>query len=216
MANGNSSVTIVSSFSGNLFNVKKAFEALGANVIVTSCIEKVLDADRLVMPGVGSASSAISVLNKTGMRSAILRYAEFERPLLGICLGMQLLCETCTEHDTKEGLGLFSASVEPLHPLKINGIPEKLPRVGWYAIGKPNMQNWNQGVLGNVRPSTPMYFSHSYHVKLKEKSYEYANCEYGGDTITAAVSSNNIHGVQFHPELSAAVGLTVLETFLSL
>ena len=191
---------------GNLFSLASSFAAVGAEAEIVSDEAGLARADRLILPGVGAFRDAADKLRATGLDRAILSECGRGKPLLGICLGMQMLFEKSYEYGEHEGLGLMKGSVKPIRDV----IPEeyKIPHIGWNALRliRPDCP-----IFRDVRDGDHMYFVHSYHA---------ANCgdsvcavtEYGGE-LTAAVWKDNIFGCQFHPEKSGAVGLSVLRAF---
>ena len=192
-------IAIVDYGAGNLTSVKKALDALGQDAVITSNPERVSEADKLIVPGVGHFA-ATSALNCTGLREAIRTAIERERPFLGICLGMQWMFAASTEAPDLAGLGLFAG--ECTH------FPEsvKSPHVGWNNLALVGESQLVRGLPAKAF----VYFTHSYRVPVIEQTV--ATCEYGGP-FSAAVEQGRIFGVQFHPEKSGDVGLRILENF---
>lgn len=195
-------IAIVDYGAGNLTSVKKALDALGQKSIITSNPECVLEADRLIVPGVGHFA-ATSALNCTGLREAIRVAIERERPFLGICLGMQWMFAASTEAPDLPGMGWF--------PGECTHFPEnvKSPHVGWNDLALVG----NSKLLRGIPPKAFVYFTHSYRAPLIEQTV--ATCEYGG-VFSAVVEQGRIFGVQFHPEKSGSVGKRLLENFCGL
>ena len=191
---------------GNLFSLKSSFAFLGKEVTVTSDPEILAKADRLILPGVGAFEDAARKLRESGLDRVVLSEAAKGKPLLGICLGMQMLFEKSYEYGEHQGLGLIKGSVKPMRP--VIGDALKVPHIGWNALsfGKeksPLFRYINEGDF--------VYFVHSYYGADCEESV-IATTEYGA-TITAAVASGNVYGTQFHPEKSGQVGLAILRAF---
>jgi len=206
-------VTIVDYGVGNLLSVSRALEHCGADVRLSDSPEDVTAADRLVLPGVGAFRDGMNELAKRGLDDALKRYAETNRPFLGICLGMQMMLDESEEFGVHAGLGMIRGSVR--------AIPEapkrKIPHVGWSPITRPEGRTWNGTVLEGLEPGQhSAYFVHSYSASTADGSNVLATCEYDGCTLTAAVQSGPRYGCQFHPEKSGPVGLSILRRFLEL
>ena len=190
---------------GNLFSLKSSLAALGTEVIVTSDAEVLEGADQIILPGVGAFEDAAEKLRATGLDKVIKDLAEKGKPLLGICLGMQMLFEKSYEYGEHEGLGLIEGAVKPIEEV----IPEnyKIPHIGWNAL---NFKG-ESPLFKYVSDGDYVYFVHSYYAADCDSSV-IASSEYGAD-LTAAVSKGNIYGCQFHPEKSGTVGLNILKAF---
>ena len=191
---------------GNLFSLKSSFAAIGQEAIVSSDPEELRAADKLILPGVGAFGDAAEKLHSTGLDSVLLEEVKKGKPLLGICLGMQMLFETSYEYGEHRGLGLLKGAIRPIAEV----IPKdyKIPQIGWNALKfeKPDCPLWKY-----IKEGDYVYFVHSYHASGCEDSLA-ASTEYGG-TLTAAVWKDNIYGCQFHPEKSGTVGLNILRAF---
>lgn len=189
---------------GNLFSLKSSLKQLGLEAVVTADADTICKADRLILPGVGAFADAMAKLEATGLVPVMKEEAE-RKPLLGICLGMQLLFEKSFEYGEHEGLGLLKGSVVPMQGV----IPAelKIPHIGWNALKfvkkSPLFRFINEGDC--------VYFVHSYYATDCSDSV-IATAEYGAE-LTAAVESGNIKGCQFHPEKSGYVGLNILRAF---
>ena len=207
-------VTIVDYGVGNLFSVRKALEKCGANVVLSADPDVLLKSDRLVLPGVGAFGGAISELQRLGLAETIQKFAASGKPLLGICLGMQLLFDESEEFGLHAGLGLIPGRVVPIPSISSNGDKLKIPHIGWISLNPSIPKNsWEGTVLSNVKPDDYVYFVHSFMAEPENLSDQLANCLYGGHSITAVVAHRNIIGCQFHPEKSGKVGLSILQTF---
>lgn len=190
---------------GNLASVNKAFSFIEYDSIITSDHEEILAADKVVLPGVGAFADAMDSLDKTGMISVIKQIAQKGTPLLGICLGMQLLFDYSTEGGEKvEGLGLLKGYVNHF-PIDM-GL--KVPHMGWNSL---DIRQEN-GIFSGIGPKSYVYFVHSYYLTAENQSDVAAVCEYG-IRFDAAVGRGNIMGTQFHPEKSGDVGLNILKNF---
>ena len=193
---------------GNLFSLKSSFAAIGEACVVTGDPQEIRRADRLILPGVGAFEDAARKLRATGLDRVILEEARRGKPLMGICLGMQLLFDRSLEYGTHRGLGLIPGTVAPIADSITPGL--KIPHIGWnilHFVGK-------SGIFKDVEEGEHVYFVHSYHAVGCE-AYTTAVTEYGG-TLTAAVQNGSVYGCQFHPEKSGEVGLRILRAFSEL
>ncbi len=190
---------------GNLASVNKAFSFIGVESAVTSSAEEILAAERVVLPGVGAFADAMESLEKNNMVSVVKKVAEKGTPLMGICLGMQLLFDYSTEGgDRVEGLGLLEGSVTQF-PLDM-GL--KVPHMGWNSLSISQ----DRGIFKGIKQNSYVYFVHSYFLTAKNSGDVAATCQYGIG-FDAAVARGNIMGTQFHPEKSGDVGLDILRNF---
>ena len=189
---------------GNVYSVCNALKHLGYQFILTSDPEKISQAEKLILPGVGSFAEASARLDQNGMRDCIRKEVLVNRkPFLGICLGMQLLADEGEEGGLSQGLGLIRARVS-----KLRCDPQiyRLPHIGWNDV-----TNRGMAVLNGVESGSCFYFVHSYEIMLKEEC-SYATSDYGVEFI-AAVQKEHIVGTQFHPEKSQFKGLKILKDF---
>lgn len=209
-------VTVADYGTGNLLSVCRALEYCGAEVMLASTAQQVVAADRLVVPGVGSFAACMEGLRRTGLDDAICRHASAGRPLLGICVGMQMLFEASEEFGNHAGLALLAGQVFRIPATCRDGTPHKVPHIGWNAIHPVDERSWHNTILESVTPGSAAYFVHSFTAAPTQTEVRLANADYDGCRITATVSRNNIHGCQFHPEKSAAVGLAILGKFMRL
>lgn len=189
---------------GNLRSVKKALEAVGATVIQTSESYEILEAEKVILPGVGAFQDGISGLQNRNLIPTLNKIKQRKIPLLGICLGMQLLFETSSEMGNTQGLGFFKGEV-----LKFSDNGLKIPQTGWNQIETIN----DSPLLDGVEDQSYVYFNHSYYCKPLESMDIIAQTEYGVD-YASAVQKGSIYGVQFHPEKSQNIGLAILKNFV--
>ena len=191
---------------GNLFSLRSSFEAIGAQTFVSGDEKELAKADKLILPGVGAFGDAAEKLRQTGLDIFVRQQAEKGVPLMGICLGMQLLFEKGYEYGEHDGLGLLKGSVVPMK----GKVPEnlKIPHMGWNAL---KIVNSGSKLLINTNEGDHVYFVHSFYAEGCADSLA-AVAEYG-IPITAAVEKGNIFGCQFHPEKSGEVGLNILRAF---
>lgn len=193
---------------GNLFSLACSLRTVGAEAVVTGDEAVLGSADKIILPGVGAFGDAADALRRTGLDRAVLREAEAGKPLLGICLGMQLLFDYSTEFGRHDGLGLIPGSVQPIRSV----IPEeyKVPHIGWNALHFPKDRPVSS-LFRYIQEGDCVYFVHSFYGADCAES-TIATAEYGPE-LTAAVSRDNVYGVQFHPEKSGEVGLNILKAF---
>ena len=198
-------IAIVDYGVGNLFSLKSSFAALGVQAVVTSDIKTLEKADGIILPGVGAFGDAAKKLRDSGLFYPLKDLAKKGKPLMGICLGMQLLFEKGYEYGEHEGLGLIKGSVKPISDV----IPKdlKIPHIGW----NPLKFKGNNPLFKNIKEGDCVYFVHSFYAADCEKN-TIATAEYGAD-LTAAVADKNVMGCQFHPEKSGKVGLEILRAF---
>jgi len=199
-------VAIIDYGVGNLFSLKSSFRAIGEEAVVTGEPEVIRNADKLVLPGVGAFGDAAALLRKNGLDQVVCTEAAAGKPLLGICLGMQLLFDYGVEYGRHEGLGLIPGSVQPIRPV----IPAayKVPHIGWNGLHFPEAKS---PLFRYVQEGDCVYFVHSFYGADCNESV-IATAEYGPE-LTAAVAKGNVYGVQFHPEKSGSVGLHILRAF---
>lgn len=200
---------------GNLLSVQRGLEHCGAKAILTADPEQILAAKRVVLPGVGAFGKAMEVLERMGLVAVIRELAHRQTPLLGICLGMQLLLEESEEFGVTTGLGLIPGRVVPLPAKTQTGESQKIPLIGWNALQvTPPLTNWNDTLLQDCKPGDAVYFVHSFMAVPTENTHRIAHYEFGGNTVSAVIRKDRITGCQFHPEKSGEVGLKVLRRFL--
>lgn len=190
---------------GNLFSLKSSLKYLGFQCNVVSEKTEIAKCDRLILPGVGAFGDAASALRTSGLDKCVKEIASEGNPLLGICLGMQLLFEKGLEFGEHDGLGLVPGKVVSIEPL-VNG--NKIPHIGWNKL----CFNGNKGDIYKYTTDNDfVYFVHSFHAECPEE-YITAKTEYGG-MLTASVQNRNVIGAQYHPEKSGDVGLMILKSF---
>ncbi len=195
---------------GNLFSLKSSFEMIGADITVTGDADVLLDADKLVLPGVGAFSDAVAMLRKSGLDQVIIDECGKGKPLLGICLGMQMLLDKSYEYGEYTGLGLIHGAVRPIADI----IPPtlKIPHIGWNTLDFPENKP-KSPIFKYVGEGEFVYFVHSY--SAMECDDVTATAEYGAE-LCVAVGRDNVYGCQFHPEKSGDTGLCILKAFCEL
>jgi len=207
-------VTIIDYGVGNLLSVQRGLEHCGAKVFLTADPQKILSANRVVLPGVGAFASAMDTLKEMGLVEILKELAQRKTPLLGICLGMQLLLDGSDEFGLTSGLGLIPGRVEEIPDRTLSGEKQKIPHIGWSAIKPSNEKTeWEHYLLQDNEPGEAAYFVHSFMAVPASPEYLIADCVYGGHKIAAIISRDNIVGCQFHPEKSGEVGLKLLRRF---
>lgn len=205
------SVTIVDYGLGNLASVARAIQFLGGEPEISFAPDKIGAAERLVLPGVGAFGVAMSNLRERGLVEPLRSYAASGRPLLGLCLGMQLFMETSDEDGVHEGLGLVRGRVTKIVG---DGARRKVPHIGWAGL-QPAAQGWRGSVLEGVQPGDALYFVHSYVAEPADPVAMLARARYAGVEYCAVLGCGNVVGCQAHPEKSAATGLKLLGNFLA-
>lgn len=211
------SVTIIDYGVGNLLSVIRAFEYCGAEVTVTDRPEGIEQANKLILPGVGAFADGMAGLQERGLVKSIYQYAVSERPIMGICLGMQMMLETSEEFGIHEGLGLVQGQVLAIPAHDVAGNPHKIPHIGWNQISPTAKgQPWESTIMQEVEANSYTYFVHSYAAVPSNEEHRLANCYYNGVEICAAIQSGVMYGCQFHPEKSGEVGLKIIKRFLEI
>ena len=199
----------------NLRSVQRGLEKVGAKVTLSSNYSDIAKADRLVLPGVGAFEAGMNGLKNTGLEDAIFNFVKTGNPLLGICLGMQMLLDYSEENGTHKGLGLIPGCVKKIP----EGVKEeggrKIPHIGWTELQRPKKIDWNSTCLDKIKTGDFFYFVHSYMAVVKNKEHLLAQCEDEGLLVAAAIKKDNVTGLQFHPEKSGEVGLRILNDFIS-
>lgn len=195
---------------GNLFSLTASLGYLGAETIVTNKKEDIIAADKIILPGVGAFEDAIAKLRATGLVDTIMEETANGKPLLGICLGMQLLFEESHEYGVHKGLGLIKGTIASIdEDMKAEGIEGlKVPHMGWNPISFPE----DEPLFKYIQQGDSVYYVHSFYGKDCDES-TIATSEYG-IKITGAVRSGSVYGTQFHPEKSGQVGLNILKAFM--
>ena len=193
---------------GNLFSLSSSLSAIGAETVVTGDADVIRSADKILLPGVGAFEDAAKKLRESGLAEVVCEEAKQGKPLLGICLGMQLLFEKSYEFGEFEGLGLIRGAVKPIADVISEEL--KIPHIGWNALHIRK----ESPIFRYVKENDCVYFVHSFYAADCEESVV-ATSEYGAE-LTAAVASGNVYGCQFHPEKSGAVGLSILKAFVEL
>ena len=191
-------IVIINYGAGNIQSIKFAIQRLGFEAVLSHDEEEIRNADKVIFPGVGEASSAMKMLKSTGLDKVI---PTLKQPVLGICLGMQLMCKYCEEGNT-EGLNIFDVDV-----VKFDAT-EKVPQIGWNQI-----ENLKSDLFKGIKEKEYMYLVHSFYVPMNDEAIATTNY---GIKYASALQEKNFYGVQFHPEKSSKAGAQILKNFLEL
>ena len=217
-------ITLVDYGLGNIYSAQKALEKCGAAVQLSSDPREILNAEKLVLPGVGAFGKGMEALRERGLVEPIQEYARLKKPLLGICLGMQMLFDVGVEFGSCTGLGLIPGTVELIRGKELDGTKLRVPHVGWnellpgplvYPKSALADAPWSRTLFDGLTQSDAfVYFVHSYVAIPRSPSHILAQFIYGDQKLVAAVQSGSIWGCQFHPERSGEVGLNIIRNFV--
>ncbi len=199
-------IAIIDYGAGNLHSVKNALDFLGAESKITGSASKILSADKVILPGVGAFGSAMNALTASGLKEVIFEVADKGTPLLGICLGLQLMFEKSEEAPDVKGLGLFKGTI-----VKIPDRGLKIPHMGWNSIEVVK----DSRILNNIGENPFVYFVHSYYLNASDEGVVSAYTDYG-ERLGIAVEKDNVFATQFHPEKSGETGMKILKNFINL
>lgn len=200
-------VAIIDYDAGNIKSVEKAVDALGYDAVVTRDKDIILNADHVILPGVGAFGDAMKKLDSYGLIDVIKKVAADNIPFLGICLGLQLMFESSEEAPGVEGLSLLKGRIVLIPDSK----DLKIPHIGWNSLKYPNKGR----LFAGIPEDSYVYFVHSYYLQAEEEEIVRATTEYG-TLIHASVEKDNVFACQFHPEKSSDVGMKILENFLKI
>ena len=220
-------VAIIDYGLGNLFSIQKACEHVGLPAIITADKNQILNADCLILPGVGAFGDAMLALNRLDLTAPIREFAASDKPILGICLGLQLLFSESLEFGDHQGLGLIEGKVLRLPEDSDSGVSRKVPQVGWNRISVPSGERipaddsscpapWRQTLLDGIESGAFMYFVHSFYVRPLDHAQTLTYTMYGDTQFCSGVKKGNIYGFQFHPERSGPVGLRIYKNLFTL
>lgn len=209
-------VTVVDYGSGNLLSVCRALKHCGAEITTTERADDILSAPRVVIPGVGAMADSMRNLEIRGLVDPIRAIAG-TRPLLGICVGMQILFDAGEEFGIHPGLGILKGRVRVIPKTRADGSRRKIPHIGWNALTPaPGINGWDDTILAGLPEMPNAYFLHSFAAAPEDEAIRLAECNYDGVQICSVVKKDLTYGCQFHPEKSGDVGLSILRNFLSL
>ena len=210
-------VTVINYGIGNLLSVIRGFENCNVKTILSSDPEIILSSDRVVLPGVGAFSNGMDELKKRNLIPVIKELANQKIPILGICLGMQLLLEESEEFGLTSGLGLIPGRVVPILPQISKKKESTIPHIGWNALHfNDSINNSRYKLSEYINDGDEVYFVHSFMASINYTKNCIAFCRYGGLSIPAIIAKDKIMGCQFHPEKSGEIGTKIIQSFLSL
>lgn len=200
---------------GNLFSIQRVISYLGGIAEISRDPDTIASAERLILPGVGAFGDGMDELKTRGMIGPLKDFALSGRPLLGICLGMQLLMKESSEFGLHEGLGFIPGAVRKMSGSVIGEQNYKIPHVGWNRLYAPRPGCWKKTILGGIKEEAYAYFVHSYVVVPDSPDAILADTAYGNERFCSAIAFENLAGCQFHPEVSGEAGLSILRKFLA-
>jgi glutamine amidotransferase len=209
-----SRITIVDYGMGNLYSVRRAVEVSGGKEICVSAKpEDIASADRVILPGVGAFEDGMRGLRERGLVESLIDYVRSGKPLLGICLGMQMFATISEEFGTHAGLDLIPGEVKAIPRKSTEGEALKVPFIGWVPIAVEDPQMAESSCLRDLA-GRAVYLVHSFHMILRDPAHRLASYSFGGNRITAVTRKDNLIGLQFHPEKSGAAGLSIMKNFI--
>lgn len=208
-------VVIIDYELGNLFSVKQACEYLGYPAIVSTKPEDLLQADYAILPGVGAFSDAMQNLDSFGLTDAIHEYVKRGKPLMGVCLGLQLLLGESEEFGSTKGLNLLPGKVKKFPVQVIDNNAYKVPQIQWNTISEPAAGRWKDTPLQSCKPGDFMYFVHSFYAEPADKQVVLTTTTYGRQQYCSAIIKDNVFATQFHPEKSGLYGLNIYKEWFN-
>ena len=208
-------ITVIDYGVGNLLSVSRALEHCGAKVNMSSDPEFILKSKKVILPGVGAFPNGMRALIELGLDAVIKEVVNNGVPLLGICLGMQLLLDESEEFGITKGLGVIPGKVVPIPNKSVDGEIQKIPHIGWSSLVN-SREDWQNTILQEVREGDSVYFVHSFMASPEKSEDQLADALYGGQKISAVIAKGNTTGCQFHPEKSGEIGLKILRNFINL
>lgn len=209
-----STIAIIDYGLGNIRSIQNAIEKTGVDVCLTQDADKILIADGVVLPGVGAFKHGMEKLVEANLDTTLHQFVKTGKPLLGVCLGMQLLFDKSEEFGAAMGLGLIPGEVLRLETHDMNCT--KLPHIGWNELKHTVSSNWDRTILNDVNEADNFYFVHSYYVKPKNTKDILSTTIYSGFEYCSTVKYGNIYGCQYHPEKSALAGLSIMNNFVAI
>ena len=208
-------ITVIDYGVGNLLSVSRGLEHCGAKVNISSDPEFILKSKKVILPGVGAFPNGMRALIELGLDIVIKEVVKNEVPLLGICLGMQLLLDESEEFGITKGLGVIPGKVVPIPNKSVDGEIQKIPHIGWNSLVNLGA-DWQNTILQEVREGDAAYFVHSFTASPEKSEDRLADALYGDHKISAVIAKGNTTGCQFHPEKSGEIGLKILRNFVKL
>ena len=208
-------ITVIDYGVGNLLSVSRGLEHCGAKVNMSSDPDFILESKKVILPGVGAFPNGMRALIELGLDIVIKEVVKNEVPLLGICLGMQLLLDESEEFGITKGLGVIPGKVVPIPNKSVDGEIQKIPHIGWNSLVNLGA-DWQNTILQEVREGDAAYFVHSFTASPEKSEDRLADALYGDHKISAVIAKGNTTGCQFHPEKSGEIGLKILRNFVKL
>jgi len=208
-------VSVLDYGASNLHNVARAVQASGCSVDVVSDPGELTNANRLILPGVGAFGHGMTNLRESGFKGPLLAFIESGKPLLGICLGMQMLFDGSEECPSEQGLGVLPGMVTTI-PRSGQPVRRKTPHIGWTGLHRPDDVSWSSTPLQGITTDDSVYFVHSFAAVADNTDHQIAVSEHAGFRFTSFVQIENVFGCQFHPEKSGPVGLEIIRRFIQL
>ena len=199
---------------GNIFNVAKAFHHIGVNAELSSSIDDLVQADALVLPGVGAFGDAMGNLKKTGLDKVIIDFAKSGRQVFGICLGMQLFMRESEEMGNHQGLNLIPGTVRKFQGISDSHKKVRVPLISWQDINGIDKKRWKDSPMKDVTEAQSFYFVHSFYVDSEDSSAVVATSQYADLAYSCVLQKDNIFATQFHPEKSGHAGLGILKNWV--
>ena len=199
---------------GNIFSVMRAIEKIGHIPEIASAPDKIVSADRVILPGVGAFGQASQRLKQLNLDEAIHEFVISGRPFLGVCVGMQLLTDQGEEFGLNNGLGIIPGSVKKINIYEEFGVVRRVPLLGWFPVEPVHPHSLENKFMNSYPDQNSFYFTHSYQVKVTNIKHKIASHQFGSEKITSIIQKDNVIGVQFHPERSAENGQIFLKNFI--
>lgn len=214
------SIVIIDYGLGNIYNLRKAFQKAGSDAVISDRKSDIINAAKIVLPGVGAFSAGMEGLWRKDLIDTIKDFKKSGRYIFGICLGMQMLMTQSEENGIHSGLDLIKGNVKRFSLPRERGF-FKIPHYGWSAVTRPDVNNgvkenpWQHTVLSGIKNNSYFYFVHSYYVVPDDTAHVIGVTQYGHDTFTSAIKQENITACQFHPELSGETGIHLIRNFIT-
>jgi len=209
-------VAIIDFQMGNLFSVLHACKHVGLEPVITSSAKEIMNADGVILPGVGAFGDAISNIRKLGLDTAIKDYLSSGRPFMGICLGLQILFTESEEFGSFKGLDIIAGCVKKIPQWTSDGRQIKVPQIGWNNIQPTNAEQWRNSPLRGISHGEYMYFVHSFFVQPDDSKIVLSVTDYEGINYCSGIIKHNLFACQFHPEKSAREGLKIYSNWASM